>query len=124
MLIRRVSAVAVIAVLGVAIGGAAGAEANTADRAAEVAVVDVVQQDPGEIIVGLIQFTIALVLLDAGEAIMNAAIAAGAAFLWLWQIGKNVWDAACTLGTAAEQLLPLPKPYFVFVCTLYPRWPY
>ena len=99
MIVRKVSVAVVVAVLAVAVGATGGAEATTADRVSEVTVVVdagpvTVQQSPGEIIAALDKIFIAYARLGLGEGLMNMAIAAGSSWLWLWQIGNNVWDTA------------------------------
>ena len=136
-MLKRVALIAVFALLAMGIGGAAGAQEITGDQLAGVAGVNagplllaqpdarvvIAQPNPGEIIGAIIGVIIAYAGLALGEGVMNAAVALGAGGFGLWQIGKNIWDAACGIGQQADSVLG-GQPTFVYICTLYPRWPY
>lgn len=138
MVVKRIALIVVFALLTVGVGGPAGAEEATdrgfggvavasVDRPLAVqtdAAVAIVPQNPGELIGALIGLVIAHAGIAAAGPIMHAAIAAGETAFWVWQIGKNIWDAACDLGQRAEAVLELHPPTFIYVCTLYPRWPF
>ena len=138
MVVRRVAMITVFAMLAVGFGGVAGAEEIADDEFNAVAAAGadgtlLVQQDPGEVTVpqnplefigAYIRWMMAHAGVALGGEVMRGAIALGpAAFGW-WQIGKNIWDAACVLGEQADRDMGVPNPTFIFICTLYPRWPF
>ncbi len=124
MLLRRIALIVVFALLAVGVGGTAGATEMAGDRfAAPDPAVVIVQQNPGEIIGAVIGTIIAYAGIAVGESVMNAAIAFGPNALGLWQIGKNIWDAACDIGKQADLILG-GQPTFIFICSLFPDWPH